>query len=179
MRERQGQPDDTVMPLVRLHGEAEPLCSIITVLCRRPEFSVVPEFRHMLKQSMDPAKVRDTALKFLSAGYYQSAGRFSDVLTATFAAASLDAARLARAGRCVLEFNANSHHFVLHCRVLDLERTHHLFESTWLHNRFFNPSLGPDLRVFGFEPDWDRSEAALPGMGGGRALRIRPEPEVQ
>ena len=166
MRERQGRPDGAAMPAVRVIGSEGTAGQIITVLNRQPQHSVLPEFRQIAKQTMDPAKVREAALRFLSAGYYQNSGRFSDVLTATFAADSLGAARLVKAGRCILEFGAHSHRFNLDCTVLGLDRSHPLHEATRLHNGFFNPALPPDVRILGFEPDWSASEMSAPGRGG-------------
>ncbi len=163
MRMGQGRPDAAAMPSLRIGGEDD-AGVIITVLCRRPEYSVLPEFRQIAKQSSDPAKVREAAIKFLSAGYYMNSGRFSDVLTATFAAGSQAAARLVRAGWCMLGFDDRSHRFKLACRVSELEPSSHHHEATWLHNSFFNSTLRPDVRVFGFEPDWSKSEALPAAM---------------
>ena len=163
VRLRHGRPDASMMPELRYRGDDAGAGRIVTVLCRRPEFSVLPEFRHMAKSTMDPVKIREAALKFLSAGYYQEPARFSDVVTASFAGASLAAARLAAAGACTLTFEALSHRFTLECRVLELGPSDHLREATWLHNSFFNPELRPDVRILGFQPDWQASEAMLPG----------------
>ena len=166
MRERQGRPDGAAVPTVKLAGAGGTSGRIITVLNRLPEHSVLPEFRQMAKQTMDPAKVREAAIRFLSAGYYQNSARFSDVLTATFAADSLEAARLVRAGHCMLEFGAHSHRFSLDCTVSGLDRSHPLHEATRLHNSFFNPALPPDVRILGFRPDWSASQMSVPATGG-------------
>ena len=152
-----------MMPELRYRGNDSGAGRIVTVLCRRPEFSVLPEFRHMAKSTMDPVKIREAALKFLSAGYYQEPARFSDVVTASFAGASLAAARLAAAGTCTLVFEALAHRFTLECRVHELGPSDHLREATWLHNSFFNSELRPDVRILGFQPDWHASEVMVPG----------------
>ena len=178
MRERQGRPDGAAAPTVRINGAAATVGRIITVLNRLPEHSVLPEFRQMTKQTMDPAQVREAALRFLSAGYYQNSGRFSDVLTATFAVNSLEAAKLVKAGRCRLEFNAHSHGFSLDCLVSGLDRSHPLHEATRLHNSFFNPALPPDVRILGFQPDWSASQMSVPALGGVRAAETPMRPEL-
>ena len=169
MRERQGRPDAAIAPTVRFAGTGGTTGRIITVLNRLPEHSVLPEFRQMAKQTMDPAKVREAAIRFLSAGYYQNSGRFSDVLTATFAVDSLEAARLVKTGICVLEFDSHSHRFSLDCMVSGLDRSLPLHEATRLHNSFFNPALPPDVRILGFRPDWSTSRMSVPATGGVRA----------
>lgn len=178
MRERQGRPDGAAAPTVMLNGGGGPALRIITVLNRLPEHSVLPEFRQMAKQTMDPAKVREAALRFLSAGYYQSSRRFSDVLTATFAVDSLEAARLVKGGRCMLKFDAHSHRFSLDCMVSGLDRSHPLHEATWLHNSFFNPALPPDARILGFRPDWSASHMSVPGRDGVRAAGMPMQAEL-
>ena len=78
MRENQGRPDDAIMPAVLLQGDDEPMGHIITILNKGPDHSLVPEMQHMLRKTNDPAQIRNAALQFLSATYYQKHTRFSD-----------------------------------------------------------------------------------------------------
>ena len=162
VRERQGQPDQAMMPMLRMAGH-DPV-RVITVLNRREDFSVTPEFRHIARRSMDPAAIRSAALTFLAAGYFQGPDRFSDSLTACWPPESMTAARLARQERCTLEFDAHAHRFQLDCRIAELEEPQYLFQATWWHNRFFNRDLRSDSRIFGFCPDWT---LAVDGAGQG------------
>ncbi len=155
VRERSGQPDQAMTPMLRMAGQAP--VRVITVLNRREEFSVLPEFRHIVRRSVDPAAIRNAALTFLAAGYFQGPDRFSDLLTACWPPESMTAALLARQERCILEFDAYAHSFHLDCRITELEETQHSFQATWWHNRFFNPDLRAESRILAFSPDWMRA----------------------
>lgn len=162
MRETDGRPDDAIMPAVYLNGEQEPLGHIITLLNKSPGYSVTPELEHMAKKTHDPAQRRDTALKFLSASYYQKAAEFSDILTATFPPGSEGAATIRRAKSCRLVFEAYAQRFDLSCKVWKLAPHNLLFKATMAHNLLFNPGLPPDTVVLGFEPDWSTSSSDTP-----------------
>lgn len=155
MREGEGRPDDGIMPDVILPGETEPTGAVITLLNKAPGYSVTPEFEHMAAKTNDPAQRRDNALRFLSATYYQKAGEFSDVLTATFPPGSPGAAKIHAAGQCRLIFDAYAQKFDLSCKVWRLAPHNLIYRATMAHNRLFNPGLHPDTEVLGFEPDWD------------------------
>lgn len=157
MRRHEGRPVPGIMPAVFLPGHEAPLGHIITILNRRPAFSVTPELLHMARRTNDPADRRKRALAFLAAEHYLDPERFSDVLSATFAPRSEGAARLERAGQCRLVFDDAGHRFDLFCRVRAFEAGDALREATLAHNRLFNPSLPAETIVLGFLPDWARS----------------------
>ena len=156
IRERGGQPDESVSPEVSFPDGSPAIGRIVTVLCRTGAHSATPELRHIAKSTHDPAVRREAALRFLAAEHYQDARRFTDVLAATFAPGSAAARRLDSAGGCVLEFRAFAQRFAFPCRPRPLAPGDSLREAAWWHNMLFNPSLPPDAAVFGFEPDWSR-----------------------
>ncbi len=157
MREQDGRPDDAIMPAVVLPGEAEPMGHIITVMSKSPGYSVTSELVHMSAKTNDPAQRRDAAIRFLSAGYYQNAVEFSDILTATFPPGSEGAAKIHEAGECRLIFDAYAQSFDLTCKVWRLAEHNPLYQATVAHNKLFNPAFAPSSEVLGFEPIWDRS----------------------
>ena len=157
MREAAGRPGDAVTPAVVL-GDA-PLGHIITVLNKAPGHSLTPELMHMARKTHDPAQRREQALTYFAATYYQRAQEFSDILTATFPPASPGAARIRKADRCTLRFEAYAQRYDLACKVWRLAPRNPLHVATLAHNRLFNPDLHPDTQVLGFEPDWTRSTA--------------------
>ncbi len=159
MRDNAGRPDDSFMPEVTLAGGDEPLGHIITVLNKSPGYSLTPEMLHMARKTNDPAQIREAALNFLSATYYQKHAEFSDTLTATFPPGSPGAAQIRAAGRATLTFEAYSQYFDLDCKVSRLTAHNPLFAATIAHNRLFNPVLPGDSEVLAFEPDWDQSSA--------------------
>jgi hypothetical protein len=102
----------------------------------------------------DPAQRRDLAVQFFSAAYYQKAGEFSDVLTATFPPGSPGADKIRQADHVRLVFDAYAQIFDLRCKVWELGQHDHLHLATIGHNKLFNPALPPNTVVLGFQPDW-------------------------
>jgi len=94
MRDNMGRPDDAVTPSVTLHGQSEPMGHVITVFSKWGAYSKVPELKHMVKQTNDPALRREKALTYFSSTYYQKGREFSDTLSATFQPDSDGAAQL-------------------------------------------------------------------------------------
>ncbi len=157
MRDEQGRPGDAITPAVVLSGASEPMGHIITILNKSPGYSLVPDMLHLLRKTNDPAQIRNAALQMLSATYFQKASEFSDILTSTFTPSSEGAARIRKADRCTLIFEAFSQSWTLDCKVWKLAAHNPLFDATLVHNRLFNPGLPDETIVFGFEPDWDKS----------------------
>lgn len=159
MRDHDGRPDDAVMPAVLLPGSDKPMGHIITLMSKSPGYSVTAELVHMMARTNDPAQWREAALRFLSAGYYQKAEEFSDILTATFPPGSPGAAQIREAQECRLLFDAYAQKFDLKCKVWHLAPHNLLHQATMAHNRLFNPNMPPDTVVLGFEPDWKSSQS--------------------
>lgn len=165
MREKAGKPDDTIMPEVWPEGSAEVLGHIITVMCKRPEYSIVPELKQMVRGTNDPAIRRSNALTLFSETYYQKSTEFSEVLTSTFHPDSEGAKALRQAGHCRLKFSAFNQNYDLQCKVWRLSAHNPLYQATYWHNLLFNPALPGDTLILGFEPDWSRSVAdPMPGQ---------------
>lgn len=159
MRDNDGRPDDAIMPAVVLPDQDEPMGHIITVMSKAPGYSVTPELEHMSAKTNDPALRRDAAIRFLSAGYYQKAAEFSDILTATFPPGSEGATQIHTAGQCRLVFDAFTQRFDLTCKVWRLAPHNLLHQATMAHNKLFNPAIPPNTEMLGFEPDWSASSA--------------------
>ena len=141
---------------------AGPIARIVTVLCKRPEYSATMEFRHMARRTHDPAQRREDALKFLAERYYQTPREFSDTLTASFPPDSAIAATLLAHRECRLDFEQFSQRYRVSCTVRRLSRNNPLREATFWHNLLFNPRLPADCTILGFEPDWPRSDSEPP-----------------
>ena len=157
MRENFGRPNDGIIPLLRDKNGQKDLGYIITVINKLPRYSVTAELKHMLKKTLDPIQRRDNAVRFLSAGYYQSSYEFSDTFTATFSPESTGANKILDNRECWAIFEAFNHHFSLYCRVRKLEEQSSLYQATFCHNKLFNPRLLPGTIVLAFEPDWEDS----------------------
>lgn len=164
MREREGKPDESIMPALLLDGQSEPMGHIITLICKSAPYSKVPELKHISRKTNDPADRRKTALTLFSETYYQKATEFSDILTSTFQPESEGAARIRRAGHVHLLFDAYQQQFSLPCKVWRLSQHNPLWQATYWHNLLFNPSLPNNTIILGFEPDWSRASAdPMPG----------------
>ena len=159
MRDNLGRPDDAIMPHVYLDGDSDPLGQIITLLNKAPGYSQTPEMQHMAKKTNDPAQIREAAIRYLSATYYQKHKEFSDILTATFPAKSPGAASIRAAEKVRLVFDAYAQRFELQTRVWRLIAPNPLYSATIAHNVLFNPNMDPGTEVLGFEPDWDASKS--------------------
>jgi len=159
MRDNEGKPDESIMPDVYLQSDDQPMGTIITILNKSPSYSVNAELIHMAKRTKDPADIRNRAMQFFSATYYQKHNEFSDILTATFAPGSLGAARIRDAGTCRLLFDAYAQQFDLKCKVWRLAEHNPFYEATMAHNRLFNPALPTETVVLGFEPIWTQSSS--------------------
>ena len=146
-------------PLVSATEGGNPPARIVTVLCKRPEYSATMELRHLARRTHDPAERRESALKFLAERHYQSSREFSDVLTASFPPDSGTAAGLLAHRECRLAFEQFNQRFDLRCTVRLLSRNNPLREATFWHNLLFNPRLSADCIILGFEPHWPKSEA--------------------
>ena len=157
MRQNQGRPDAASTPAVWLNGETGAFDHIITVLSKDPHHSMLPELKHLVKRTLDPAQRRQKALELLSETYYQQPETFSDILTATFVPKSTRAAVLRKVGQCRLEFSAYGQSYGIACKVWTLTKTNTLRQATMWHNLLFNPALHPDTIVLGFEPNWSAS----------------------
>ena len=157
MRENSGRPDESIMPLLFFDLSEEPVGSVITLIHKLPQFSVISELFHMAKKTFDPAQRRDQALQFLSANYYQKYNEFSDILTSTFLPNSEGARKIYESKNCFLVFEAFSQRFELSCKVWRLAEKNYFFQSTVGHNQLFNPSMHPDTIILCFEPQWNKS----------------------
>jgi hypothetical protein len=157
MRENEGRPDDAITPALFLPEQDQPLGHIITVMNKSPGYSVLAELNYMDAQTNDPAQKREKAMTFFSAGYYQGAAEFSDILTATFPPGSPGAAQIREAGQIRLVFDAYNQIFDISAKVWRLAEHNPLSQATIAHNRLFNAAFPPDTEVLGFEPDWSAS----------------------
>jgi len=165
MRDKDGRPDESVMPdvvVIGADGEESELGVVMTVLNRLPEHSMVPEMQHISRKTYDPAQRREGALKMLCSTYYQRAEQFSDVLTASFGPDSLGAMKIVRAEQVELRFEKYAQRVALRCRVWRLAQKNHYWQATFWHNGLFNPGAPADATVLAFEPDWAQSIAQPP-----------------
>jgi len=162
MRNRQGRPDDAIMPDVYLSKGGEPLGRIITVLSKSPLYSKTPELRHMVQRTNDPAQRREKAVQLFCETYFQKPREFTDVLTASFVGKSGAVQQMLATKRVMLRFSAYNQTFQLACNVFELESGDPLYQATWWHNHLFNPDMSSSAVVLAFAPVWLESVAEPP-----------------
>ncbi len=159
VRDFGGQPLPAMRP--RISGKDG------TVISPAVNVLLVPEepsastafFKFQLQKTNEPEEVREAALKYLGADYFQIPELFSDEMTAVFAAGSAHAARMARVKNVWLDFEQYSQSFHILCAVRIPGARDPVRESSLWQARLFNPNVPKDAKVLGFKPDWKNSSA--------------------
>lgn len=158
MRQDGGRPSPGMRPRVLVAGrEIAPALTVLMVL-KEPEDSTAL-FRFQVEKTSDPREVYQKGLALLQGDHFQTPGDFADKMTALLPKESTVAAKLGRARECVLEFDQFAQHYRLPCKVSRLRASDPAYQATLWHNRLFNPSLGDDVQVLSFKPEWGRGQA--------------------
>ena len=156
-RNADGQPSDGMMPIFQKNSSHVSSFRITTVLNKLPEFSKLPELKHIACKTHDPEERRASALKFFSEVYFQHPTQFSEVLTATFPPNSLGAEKIANLDYCILQYEEFGQCYSIPCSPSTISKNHQLYSATYWHNFLFNSSLPANPMVLGFKPDWGSS----------------------
>lgn len=157
MREDGGRPSQGMCPRV-LSGEGEELASrIVTLLIRENPVESTEFLKFQVKKHNSPEDIYKKSLTFLQSTHYHRAIEFCDEMTALFGPESSLVERLLVEGKCILQFEQFNQTYVLPCRIRQLSVDESAFQATVWHNRVFNPNLGDDVAVIGFQPDWDEA----------------------
>lgn len=162
MRMEGGRPPAGACPRIEDDdGSLRAEAAVLLLVKRAPEDDTA-QFRHMVLRTNDPAERYAKGLEVLSAGYYQQARHFSEVLSGLFGAESPLALHLLREGRCVLRFAQFQQQFRIPCTVTEAGGEHPVWQATYWHNALFNPKIPPDIRVLLFKPKWVEASADPP-----------------
>ena len=162
MRDAGGRPSPGMRPELLLEDEGVLYDAVTVLLVKSAPRESTAEFRHMVRRTRDPRERYETAVRYLSATYYQRPEEFSDRLTALFAPGSAAEVRIRRAGDCRLGFAEKNQRYSLPCEVRRVPQNDPFWGATYWHNSLFNPALPEDSSVLSFEPDWSRAEAEPP-----------------
>ena len=162
VREAEGRPSEGMRPVLEIPGEDSPPVQVTTLIVHLEPEVITAEFRHLVRRTQDPAERHKSALKLLSASYYQYPEDFSDQVTALFGQGVDLAARLTAAGRCRLQFEQYSQRYRLPCDVWSLPEDDAAYQATFWHNSLFNPYLPAGVQILAFKPDWAEAEADPP-----------------
>jgi hypothetical protein len=162
VREAEGRPSEGMRPILEIPGAESPPVQITTLIVHLDPQVITAEFRHLVRRTQDPAERHKSALRLLSASYYQYPEDFSDRLTALFGPSTDLAAQLPLAGRCTLHFEQYSQRYRLPCGVRSLPEDDPAYQATFWHNSMFNPYLPAGVKILAFAPDWAEAEADPP-----------------
>lgn len=157
MREDGGRPSQGMRPRV-FDGERRELSPGIVVLIIRENPLESTEFlKFQVQKHNDPQDVYKKALTYLQSTHYHRAIEFSDEMTGLFASDSALVERLMIEGKCILSFEQFSQRYMLPCRLRKLDTLEPAYLATLWHNRVFNPNIGDDIQIVGFQPDWEEA----------------------
>ncbi len=152
MREKDGQPSAGMSAGIRSVSGGDEQARINFLINRKESADRTSEFRHIIRKTHDSREWVKNGLRILAERHYHETDQFEPELTALFSDDSSTADALLKAGECQLRFAEGSieHEFNFGVRSLDQDDAQ--FQSTYWHNRLFNPALPGKVRVLGFKP---------------------------
>jgi len=154
VREFGGQPMPATRPRVRTKSGKLIMPGMVVLLVPQEPSASTAFFKFQVQKTNEPEEVREAALRYLAADYFQLPELFSDEMTAVFGPKSPTAARLVAAKVAVLEFEQYSQTFRMLCRTRRLGAKEPARESSVWQARLFNSNLPKNAEVLGFKPDW-------------------------
>lgn len=161
MRDEGGRPSQGMRPAA-FDGEGNQLsASIIVLLIRENSMESTEFLKFQVQKHNDPQDVYNKALTYLQATHYQRAIEFSDEMTALFANDSPLAERFLVEGKCILLFQQFAQSYKIPCFVREISETEDAHAASLWHNRVFNPNIGAEIKILGFQPDWEEAVALL------------------
>ncbi len=160
MRRDGGRPSAGMRPVVC--AGTKKIGELTVLIVKREAWEFIPEFRHMVRKTYDPAERYANAQRFFSAAYYQHPVEFIGELTALCGTDSLLVQHLLKTRHCTLHFEQLNQAYTLPCDVKSLDSGHAYYQFTYWHNYLFNPALPPDVIVLVFSPQWANSSAEPP-----------------
>ena len=157
MRDGGGRPSSGMRPAVATEDGLELHPGIIVLIHKIEPEHTTSLFRHQVLKTQDPIERWEKATEHMAAGYFQKFNAFDDRLTALFGPGSAISDTLLNHGKVRLDFAEYGQHFQLPATVIDLPDHDPLYQSTYWHNRLFNPNMPAGVRVLCFTPDWRRA----------------------
>ena len=160
VRNAEGKPSEGMQATLVLKNKA--YGPVNTGLVKKDAEEITSEFMHIVKKTHDPNLWQQSAIKLLSSVYYQHPQEFEDSITATFATDSKLAQKILKTGSCHLHFEQYNQKFELPCNVEEIPENDTAYQTTFWHNRMFNPVLPARIKVLRFTPDWESAIADPP-----------------
>ena len=161
MREDGGRPAQGMCPKV-VNADGQVLAERIVVLLIRENPHESTEFlKFQVQKHNAPEDIYKKSLTFLQSTHYHRAIEFSDEMTGLFAPDSELVKQFLIEGKVVLQFTQFNQRYALPCNVRVLSQHEPAHQATLWHNRVFNPHLGDDVSIIGFQPDWEEAVQLL------------------
>ncbi len=157
MREQEGRPSQGMRPRVVAADGKQLSAGIIVLLVREDPFESTEFLKFQVQKYNDPQDVYKKALIFLQSTHYHRAAEFSDEMTGLFSKGSTLVERMLGDNKVTLEFGQFSQTYSIPCRARLLDADDAAYQATLWHNRVFNPNIGADIEVVGFQPDWEQA----------------------
>lgn len=163
MRDGAGRPSPGMRPAVLAEDETELHPGIMIVIHKDEPEHTTSLFRHQVLKTQDPVERWEKAIEHMAAGYFQKSAEFDERMTALFGPAAPISDAMLGHGRVLLDFSEYGQRFILPVSVLELPEHDPLYQSTYWHNRLFNPNMPAGVRVLCFTPDWRRAHVDSEG----------------
>jgi hypothetical protein len=157
MRDGGGRPSAGMRPLIATEDGLELHPGVIVLIHKLEPEHTTSLFRHQVLKTQDPVERWEKATEHMAAGYFQKFNEFDDRLTALFGPGAAIGDALLNHAKVVLDFAEYGQRFQLPAAVIDLPEHDPLYQSTYWHNRLFNPNMPAGVRVLCFTPDWRRA----------------------
>jgi hypothetical protein len=159
VREMGGMPTPGMRPAVWTKKGELVMDAMTVQLAEHHPYETTTFFRFQIQKTNEQQKVRDAALRFLGAEYFQQPELFTGEMTALFAPGSALAGRMVKLKEVLLDFEQYSQRFRMFAKVRLLKEADPHREATLWHNRLFNPRTPGDAMVLAFRPVWKSVEA--------------------
>ncbi len=166
MRNARGRPTPAMQPTLRLPGETTGGNQVNVLIIKLQSQPHTAQMRHIVRKSQDPHERYESALRYLSATYFQRSREFSDHMTALFALDSSLARQLLESEVCTLDFAEKSHCYSIPCQARQLQPSEPDYQATYWHNSMFNPAMPGHVQILSLIPNWSEAHSDAPSNRG-------------
>jgi hypothetical protein len=164
MREYGGQPLAGMRPRVTAKSGTILSPAVVVLLIEAVPQTSTAFLKFQVQMHNEAQRAFEAGVKFLGGEYYQEPKKFSDEMTAVFAADSPTALAMLKARDVLFDFEQFSQAFRMFCAVRRIAAKDAAREASLWQARIFNPQVPNDAIVLGFRPDWKNATAdPMPG----------------
>jgi hypothetical protein len=154
-----GQPMPAMRPCVSTDSRKVIIPEMTLLLILEEPSASTAFFKFQVQKTNDQEEVREAALRYMGADYFQIPEMFSDEMTAIFAANSPIAQSLSQMKIAVLKFDQYSQKYDLPCMVRRLKPREPAYKASYWQAQVFNSNLPGTVEVLAFKPNWKTAVA--------------------